>query len=50
MTQLEIAQKIELCSRRLCILMDSTSRAHNIEKQILVDDIKRLAEMLRFTK
>lgn len=49
MTQLEIAQKISVFAKRLAEIMDSTERARNFEKEILVNDIKTLASMLRFT-
>lgn len=49
MTQEEIAYRIEAFARRLSMIMTSTTRSHNYEKEILVKDIKALAEMLRFT-
>lgn len=49
MTQEQIAQKIEGFARRLSMIMTSTDRAHNFEKQMLVKDIKDLAAMLKFT-
>jgi hypothetical protein len=49
MTQEQIAQKIEVFARRLAMIMTSTTRAHNFEKEMLVADIKKLAEMLRWT-
>lgn len=50
MTQEEIAQKIEGFARRLGMIMTSTTRAHNLEKEMLVKDIKDLAAMLKFTR
>ena len=50
MTQEQIAQKIELFARRLAMIMTSTKRAHNFEKQMLIKDIKTLADALRFTE
>ena len=49
MRQEEIAQKLEGFARRLSMIMTSTIRAHYFEKEMLVRDIKRLAEMLRWT-
>lgn len=50
MTQEEAARKIEVFARRLHMIMTSTTRAHNFEKQMLIKDIKALAEILRFTE
>jgi hypothetical protein len=49
-TQEQIAQRIEVFARRLAMIMTSTTRAHNFEKQMLVKDIKALADALRFTE
>lgn len=49
MTQEEIAQKIEVFARRLAMIATSTTRAHHLEKEMIVRDIKILAEMLRYT-
>lgn len=46
MTQEQIAQKLEVFSRRLAMISTSTTRAHNLEKEMLVADIKKLAGML----
>lgn len=49
MTQEEIAHKLEVFARRLAMIATSTTRAHNLEKEMLVKDIKALAGMLRYT-
>lgn len=49
MNQEEIAQKIEVFARRLAMIATSTSGLHNLEKEMLVKDIKELAKMLRYT-
>lgn len=50
MTQEQVAQHIESYARRLAMIMTSTTRVHNLEKEMLVSDIKKLAEMLKFSK
>lgn len=50
MTQEQIAQKIEAFARRLAMIVTSTTRAHNFEKEMLVKDIKSLAAMLKWTE
>jgi hypothetical protein len=49
MTQEEIAKKIEILARRLAMIATSPTRMHNLEKELLVKDIKALAGMLRYT-
>jgi hypothetical protein len=50
MTQEEIAHKIEVFARRLAMIATSSTRSHNFEKQMLVKDIKSLAEKLVWTE
>lgn len=50
MTQEQIAGRLESFARRLSMIATSTTRAHNFEKEMLVKDIKSLAEMLRYTE
>lgn len=49
MTQERIAQLIMRHSKRLYMIMGSTTKAHNYEKQMLISDLKNLTEMLKFT-
>lgn len=48
MTQEQIAQRIREFAHRLADIATSSARNHNLEKQILVKDIKTLAVMLKW--